>query len=329
MPIAAQYSSHQIPPWLEAMARSIAEQSRKIAGEQYHPYNNERIAPFSKEQMEAQNLSRRTGEYDPYFARSRQMLERSGEAFPDAYARYRNPYDDAVVNRIGVLGARNFQENILPALSSTFSGLGHFGSSQHQRLAQRAARDVQENVLAQQRAALHQGFGESARIHEADRLRALQAGEGMRDLGRYGQAARFADIAALEHSGQQQQGHQQQHLDTAYNDFLRQRGFPRAQLAEHAATVQGLPHSELTYGRNQFPNQYQYPQSGPFAGGRPNMLSNIGSLAGQLYGISRMGRKEGGSIKKNPDLGQTSLNTSSFIRQPKVGGKTVIPKRVI
>lgn len=331
MPIQAQYSSHQIPPWLEAIAKAIGEQSQAISREGYIPYRGERIAPFSKEQMEAQRLSLNTGSYQPYLRQSHQLLERSGESFPEAYNRYRNPYQNEVVNRLGELGGRTFREQIMPSLESTFVGAGQHGSMQHKRFAERAARDLQENVLSQQRAALHQGYGESARIHEADRLRALQASEGMRELGKFGQAGHLTDIATLEHSGEQQRGLAQANLDTAHQDFLRQRAFPRAQLAEHAGAIQGLPHSQLTYGQNQFPNTYQYPTSGPYAGGQPNTLSNIGNLAGQLYGINQMRRKKGGSIPKQKPmkLGKNTLMTSSFVRHPKVGGKHSIPRRIL
>lgn len=328
------YNSTQMAPWLEALVKAAGEQSAAISREPYHAYNRERVAPFSKEQMEAQNLSRQTGQYQPFFNEANTLLGRSGESFPQAYQRYKNPYDEAVVNRIGEMGGRTFREQILPALGSTFSRLGQWGSSQHDRLAQRAARDLQENILAQQTQANRQGYNDSARMHEADRMRALQAAEGMQNLGRYTQGARLADISTLQNVGQQQQGLQQQNLDVAYNDFLRQRSFPRAQLSEHTASVQGLPHSNLTYGRESSPNVLQYPNPE----GRPNTLSNIGNLAGQLFGMGRMGRKEGGSVKesssvkakkKKPLLGGTSLNTSSFVRQPKVGGKTVIPKRIV
>lgn len=335
MPLNASYSSTQIPPWLEAIAKAIAENSSAISREPYRPYNRDRIAPFSKEQMEAQNLSRITGEYKPYFANSRDLLQRSAEAFPDAYQRYKNPHDEAVINRIAQLGGRTLNEQILPALESNFVGLGQHGSLQHRELAARAARDLQENVLAQQTAALQQGYGQAARLHESDRIRAGQAAEGMQNLGRYTQAGRLADITALEHSGQQQQGMQQQHLNTAYNDFLTQRNYPRTQLAEHAAAVQGLPHSNLTYGREQFPNVYQYPTSGPFAGGQPNTIGQLGSLAGQLYGINRMTKKEGGSVKKKKvskkrsKLGDSPLTHPNFAKHPKVGGKTKIPKRIV
>lgn len=333
MPISSQYSSTTIPPWMEALARSIGEQSQKIASEQYHPYKSPRIAPFSKEQMEAQRLGRLFGSYEPYLKSSQELTQRAGETFPGVINRYMNPYQEAVVNRIGQLGARQFRENILPALESSFVGMGQHGSLQHRQLAERAARDLQESILARQQAALHQGYGEAAKIHEADRLRALQAAEGMREIGKFGQAGRLTDITSLEHIGEQQRALQQANLDTAYQDFLRQKAFPRQQLAEHAATFQGLPYSQHTYGQQAYPNVLHYPQSSASTGGRPNTLSQIGSLAGQLFGLRQMMRKEGGSIKTKASptkkISKNTLNSSSFVRHPKVGGKHSLLKEIL
>jgi len=332
MPIQAQYSSAALPDWLANNAKQIAEMSNKIAGERYIAYPHPRVAPLNPYLNRANEMAGQIGQHAPAFRRSGEMLEQASQAFPENYAAYRNPYQNDVVNRIGELGGRNLREQIMPQLEAAFVGLGQHGSSQHRQLGERAARDSQSEILARQSSALQQGYQQAAQMHASDQARRYQSGVGMADLGRYNQAAHLTDAAALEHAGDRTRGFAQENANDLHQQFLRERAFPRQQLAEHAATIQGLPYTQHTYTQNQFPNQ-----ASPY-GAAPreqNMFGNLGSMATQLYG-ARMGRKMGGHIpmkgkpksvsKKMGNLGKSPLSHSSFVRFPKVGGKHTLMK---
>ncbi len=312
--------------------KQIAEMSNKIAGERYIPYQNQRIAPFNTYLNRANEMAGEIGRHSPYYQRSRELYEQAAQDFPENYQRYRVPYQNEVSNRIAELGGRNYREQILPQLEAAFVGLGHHGSSQHRELAHRGARDTQSEILARQIQADQQGYQQAAQMHASDQARRYQAAMGMGDLGRYQQAAHLTDVAALEHAGDRTRGLAQASADERYQDFLNERSFPRQQLAEHAATIQGLPYSQNTYIRNQYPNQAS-PYGAPPR--EQNMFGNLGSMATQLYG-ARMGRKMGGHIpmkgkpksvsKKAGNLGKSPLSHSSFVRFPKVGGKHTLMK---
>ena len=93
---------------------------------------------------------------------------------PDQIAAYMNPYSDAVVNRIATLGARNLKENILPQISDNFVSSGQWGSQRQGELSDRALRDTQEAILAQQAQALEQGYTTAGQQYATDAAR--QAG---------------------------------------------------------------------------------------------------------------------------------------------------------
>lgn len=119
---------------------------------------------------------------------------------------------------------------------------------------------------------------EQARAAELARVQSGQAGEnagyadlGLRSLGLQSnlagqlstleQQARAGDIQAaqlLQSQGQQQQGQQQASLDTGYQDFLRQQGYPMEQLERYASMLHGSPVANATSTTTQTPyNPYQ------------------------------------------------------------------------
>jgi hypothetical protein len=70
---------------------------------------------------------------------------------------------------------------------------------------------------------------------------ATQAGEA---LGRLGAAQQEADLRRFQAQatvGEQQRAIEQQKLDAAYADFLRQRDYPMEQLGQYSAILRGLP----------------------------------------------------------------------------------------
>lgn len=115
-----------------------------------------------------QSLAERAMQYaDPYMS----AASRSGATY---IPEYMNPYNAAVTNQIAKLGARNLQENVLPALSDQFIRAGTFGGTRMGEFGQRAARDTQEAILAQQAQALQQGYGQALSAAQAEA--AKQAG---------------------------------------------------------------------------------------------------------------------------------------------------------
>jgi hypothetical protein len=65
-----------------------------------------------------------------------------------------------------------------------------------------------------------------------------------REIANLGERARAGDIQAaqlLEAQGLGAMAREQAGLDIDYEDFLRQQNFPRDQIADYAAILQGLP----------------------------------------------------------------------------------------
>jgi hypothetical protein len=157
-----------LPQWFSDMQQGIAVKGNAIAAQPYEPYGGPRLAGFNTDQNQAFGLTRsgldteasgiRTnmnnaqiagqnanayGDADPW-------LQRGGQNSYDVVQNYMNPYTDAVVDRIGDLGARNLNEKLMPAINSDFIRANQYGSTPMMAETGRALRDVSEGVLAEQ-----------------------------------------------------------------------------------------------------------------------------------------------------------------------------------
>jgi len=173
-------------------------------------------------------------------------------------ANYMNPYNDAVINRIAQLGARNLNEQILPNINDQFIRAGQAGSSRNAEMFSRAARDAGESILAQQSAALQSGYGGALTASQADLTRqgnlAQTAGnlgtEGVRsgldtaktiaELGVQAQTSGLAGATAITGVGEAERAMNQRNRDVAVADFLKEQGYPQEQIDAALKTMTGV-----------------------------------------------------------------------------------------
>lgn len=87
---------------------------------------------------------------------------------------YMNPYQDAVVNRIADLGARNLRDVLMPSIEGRYISAGQLGGSGQYTDTARAIRDISADVLAQQADMMNKGYVQAQGFKQGD-------------LGRYGQ----------------------------------------------------------------------------------------------------------------------------------------------
>lgn len=307
MPTGAQSTTQTLPPWLEAMHRDIAERSAALSKLPYASYPYATVAPYSSftDIPKSEELGRRTGLFHPYEQQAQAAIGTGTQRFPDQYQAYMNPYIEEVINNIAHYGNRNFNENILPALSSHFEGLGQHGSSRHATLAQRAARDIQEAILREQNQARAQGYEKAANTFAADQLRSLEGASSYGNLGKTVQGTNLADVAALREQGEAQRAFHQQMADETRREFERQQYYPLERLSHHVANVSGVPYATQSTSVTHNPTP-QAPQT--------NTAGRIGEIAGSMFGAHRAGIfKRGGPV--------STLPHSSSHRKPQGSGK--------
>lgn len=288
-------TSTNLPTWYQDYTKGILAKANAIAAEPYQAYGGPRIAGFTGDQKAAQDRVRQgAGMYQPTmnnaissaFASGNPnagtdaaspWLNRAGQGAYQTVGNYMNPYNDAVTNRIAQMGARNLQENLMPAINQDFVRAGQYGSRNMMGEVGKALRDTQESVLAQQSNVLQQGYGQALQAAQTDAQRFGQLGEAFGNFAQQGQqqqldsakaaaglgtAARDMyglDTAALDTIGGQQQGMNQQNLDLAYGDFKSQRDYPLQQLNIMQTALQGQQIPSSTTTSDTGPANYYQP----------------------------------------------------------------------
>jgi hypothetical protein len=125
-------------------------------------------------------------------------LQQAGQSSVANIGSYMNPYNDAVTKRIAEMGTRNLTENIMPQIEGRyiqagqlgFGGRGGMGTPSGMMTdTSRAVRDVSADILAQQTAAMQQGYSEAAGLAGTDLARQSQLAQTAGNLGTQQQGA--------------------------------------------------------------------------------------------------------------------------------------------
>jgi hypothetical protein len=107
----------------------------------------------------------------------------------------------------------------------------------------------------------------------------IQAGQTLGQLGQTQQQANLQRLTAQEAVGAQQRGLEQQRLDQAYADFLRQRDYPMEQLGYFSNLLRGIP---VQLGSTQ--TTYAQP---------PSIASQVGGLGLAGLSMASLGKSAG------------------------------------
>ena len=123
------------------------------------------------------------------------------------------------------------QENLRAAL-----GVQELGAQQG---LQAALANQQYGLEAQRLGEQSRQFGATQGL--AGLAQAGQMAQTLGNLGQYQSQADLSRLAAQQQSAAQQQAYNQQALDIAYQDFLRQRDYPMEQLQQYSSLLRGVP----------------------------------------------------------------------------------------
>jgi len=82
-------------------------------------------------------------------------------------SQYMNPYTQSVIEEIGRLGQRQFQETLAPGVTAGAVGSGQFGSQRGMQTYGNVARDVNRDILGKQAEYLAKGFDQATAAAKA------------------------------------------------------------------------------------------------------------------------------------------------------------------
>ena len=120
-----------------------------------------------------------------------------------------------------------------------------------------------------------QGYGQAAGFAQALPGQQLAGASALANYGNQALQQQQTYAGMLQGAGQQQRGMAQQNLDTAYQDFLAQRGYPVEQLKILQSGLTGLPNVQSSTATQTTPGQ--------------GFLGSAGDIAGVLGGLKSLG----------------------------------------
>lgn len=303
-------TTENLPQWLSDYNQALIARANTVAAEGYVPYEGPRVAGFNQDQLNSFDVVRNNiGDWQDEVGQGSDAIQgglsqampyfqQAGQSTPDQIGRYMDPYVGNVIDRATQVADRNFNENLMPAISGRFIRGGQSGSTAHQDMLQRGARDTSEGLQSQAMAALSDAYRTAGSQFSTDASRfgqvgsavgnlGIQGGQAMANIGNLQSNLGLRDAGALQAVGEAEQGQTQKNLDTAYGDFTAQRDFPRQNVDWMSSVIRGMPHDTTTNTTENGPaNVYQ-----------PSLASQLTSLYG-LYRDMTDDKARGGRVKR-------------------------------
>lgn len=283
-PTNTTVTNSNLPEYARPYFENLLNRTQAQSYQGYQPYNAQRIAGFSPQQLGIQqdyaNLQT-PGQYN----QATQGLQTTGMAGMGAAgaglnqalaynpnsaqnfggqqaAQYMNPYQQNVTNatlrEAQQKGTLDKNAGMMGSIGrGTFGGARQalMQSEQNRGLNQQLA-DIQNQGSANAYTNAQSQFNaDQARQQQAQQYSAglgqqlfgtglgaaQQSAAGLGTLGTQQNAANLSNLSAQQSNAAQQQALKQTQLDTAYQDFLRQRDYPQEQLGFYSNILRGLP----------------------------------------------------------------------------------------
>tara|TARA_B100000902_G_scaffold393340_1_gene447397 strand:- start:70 stop:996 length:927 start_codon:yes stop_codon:yes gene_type:complete len=256
-----------LPEYVQPYFERLLQRTESESKQQYQPYQGQRLQTGGADVTNAQQMGRNIAGQGIQglpqaqaattagLGRTLQGMGFQSQDFDSAAAQqYMSPYMQNVVDvqkQQAILDAQ--RQNAGRAAQAVQAGA--FGGSR-QAVQQGLAQEALSRQLAEIQASGQQQAFESAQSQfERDRsaresaerlgLGAAQSAAGQSaQLAQLGQMAREGDIQAasmLEKIGRDVQAEKQAGLDLAYEDYVRQRDYPREQLQFYSSILRGIP----------------------------------------------------------------------------------------
>ena len=320
-----------MPQWYTNYAMDILSGQKAIAARPYETAPMPRVAGFTPEELRGFGMTGTAAtSYQPALnaataattnvmnapgglAAAQPYLNAAGQTSVSNIGSYMNPYNTAVVDRIAALGTRNLTENIMPQIEGRYIQAGQLGfggrggagtPSGMMTDTARAVRDVSDDILAQQNAALQAGYSDAAGLAGADLTRQaglattagtltntdlsrnLSAADQLGGLGASEQALGLTGAKAVTDVGTAQRDMGQRNIDVAVSDWMKQQGYPQEQIDNALKTFQGVfagvPSAAQEYGISPSGVKQEYSSTGQDIA---SILTALGGAYGAIKGI--------------------------------------------
>lgn len=303
-----QVVTNNLPDYIVEAGQENLNIADQLGNQPYTPYGLPRIADFAPDQQAAMAMTRGVvGMGQPNFAGAvntaegvsgYQPLTLNSGAVNAETAALMNPYNNDVINATMSDMDRARQMAITGGEDARLRS-GSYGGARHgvadsltneafiRQSGQMAGQLRQQGFGQAQQAALGMAQANQGADLSGAGMRLSGAGQ-MANLTDQARRAAFADIAALDTIGQQQQGLQQRGLDMQYGDFTEQRDWNERLLNFRLAAIGQTPY-ETSQSQPLYTNPGMNALGGGLAGAQlagyfGNQYQGAGAALGGLLG---------------------------------------------
>ena len=252
-PASQTVTQTNVPEYAEPYFTSLLDRAQAESLRKYQPFEGQRISDESGDVVASRDLVRDvagTGIAGLPQAQQRayQATRFTPEMFgTDQASQYMSPYMQNVVD-VQKQQARLDFNRAQAARDAQAVQAGAFGGSRRAVSDALAGEGLQRQLADIQAAGQQKAFEQAQQQFERDRQAqfageklGLGASELLANLGMKARAGDVESAQLLEKIGKDQQARQQAMLDLGYEDFVRQRDYPREQLQFLSSILRGVP----------------------------------------------------------------------------------------
>ena len=237
------------PSWVEGASQEAIGIGQRIAGQEYTPYQGERVAGLSENERMGMELARTsTGAHQPYYDEAAGLTRRGTQQFSEAdMSEYMNPYIknalDPVAREIREEGSRGAM-----ALDARASSMDAFGGSRAALMRSENREKTLQGISDVYGKGYAMAYESAVNIWGDERTRDLQGAGRIQDIGTAVSQANKQDISTLMTTGATDRGIQQAMADFDYQQFIEERDWDFRGLGALLTALQG---TQGSYGTTQ------------------------------------------------------------------------------
>lgn len=244
----------------EALTRNI-NAATQVASLPYQPYSGPRVASFRPAEQQAfditqQAVTNRVGASE--LAQATQVAQQAAMFNPQQFQQnvqgFMNPYQSQVVDATMARLAQARAERDA-ATKAQLAASRAFGNERRGVYEAQLAGEQERNTAETLANLYSQGYGQAAQMAQALPGQQLAGASALAGYGNQALQQEQARAGMLSGMGQQQRQMAQTNLDTAYQDFLAQRGYPVEQLKILQSGLTGLPNVQSTTSATTTPGR--------------------------------------------------------------------------
>ena len=266
-PTEQNITQTSLPDYYEPYATRLIQRAEAESKRGYQPYEGQRLASENADTAASRALARQvagspiagfeqaTAGTTTAMNRALQGIGFQSQDFDSAQAqKYMSPYLQNVLDVQKQAAITDFQRQQAGRDAQAVQA-GAFGGSRGAVQSALASEGLQDKLAEIQAAGQQKAFEQAQRQFGADRdarMAAERLGLGAADaltqqgaqLAQLGEKARAGDIESaqlLEKIAKDRQAREQAGLDLSYEDFVRQRDFPKEQLQFYSSILRGIP----------------------------------------------------------------------------------------